>query len=312
MDIEEYLEQKRSLEAKKELLEAKERLKEDGEKKKKELDKERKKSFGEKPSMLDSSRPTASRTEPDKDSDSGDMMRKLVLFNIIVLVLIVLIFGTLYFLFPLNGKGDSKSTSTTNSNSLTGGSTVDTTAITSNTSNKTTDHTTQQDDDEEGKTSDSEKYPGPEFDFFAEDKQLGKFDKNGKLGGENLVISSSYYSDPVLHLENKEPNVAKCFVDRRVAVDENLDGDDDLTDVGLDLFVYELDPGEKYEWDDSIPGSFEQGTYNGEGRVVVDYDARCYFCIDKFCDKYDKNGETKESVKIRFKADPDAASNNTS
>ena len=76
-----------------------------------------------------------------------------------------------------------------------------------------------------------------------------------------------------------------------------------MTDFDLDSFVYELDPLEKFSWGDSLPGSFSQGTYGEKGKVTTVYDARCYYCTDKFCDEYDVNGESMDSAKIKFQVD---------
>ena len=157
MDIEDYLEQKRTLEAKKELLEAKERLKEDAEKRKRELEKEKKKVV-EKPSHGE---PSAS--ERSVRDDSQDMYRRIIMWNIIILVLIIGLFSFLYF-YPREGKTETSTTKDTSS--LTGSTVIETkddqppSTIKDHQQN-ITNHTQEE-----------TTYPGPEFDFLHRIKSL--------------------------------------------------------------------------------------------------------------------------------------------
>ena len=112
-------------------------------------------------------------------------------------------------------------------------------------------------------------------------------------------------------LENKENAVIKCYIDRQVSVDEDLDTKEDLNDFDLDFIVDELDSGQTEKFGESLPGSFKQGTYGGKGAVTAEYEARCYFCLNPECDGdeggIDKNGESKDTAKIKFQANPDSA-----
>ena len=296
MDIEDYLEQKRALEAKKELLETKERLKDDSEKRKRELEREKKKAFADKTA------PGEPRPEPAREHDAGDMYRKIILWNIIVLVIIIALFSFLYF-YPSGGKAETNIEKDTGT--LTGSAVIET-----NDKNETKEAVK-----EEKNETKEVKYPGPEFEFYAEDKELGLFDNSGKIGGENLVTTSSFYDDGVLVLDNKESSVIKCFIDREVVVDKDSDGEEDLRDIDLDFIVDELDNSEEATYKESLPGSFKQGSYSGKGKVTASYEARCYYCINPECEGdnggVDKNGESVRTAKIRFKADPDASTNST-
>ncbi len=303
MDIEDYLEQKRALEAKKELLEAKERLKDDSEKKKRELERERKKASGDRTITPGEPRPEAAAS----DYSPGDIYRKIILWNIIVLVIIIALFSFLYF-YPGDGKAETSTEKDTDT--LTGSAVIETKD--KNETNKTADDEKKEEKKNETK---EEKYPGPEFEFYAEDKELGLFDNSGKIGGENLVTTSSFYDDGILVLDSKEDSVIKCFIDREVTVDKDSDGEEDLRDIDLDFIVDELDNREKTEFKESLPGSFKQGSYGGKGKVMASYEARCYYCINPECEGenggVDKNGESIRTAKIRFKADPDASTNST-
>lgn len=300
MDIDEYLQEKRALEAKKELLEAKERLKDDAEKRKRELEREKRKVGGEK-AVSSSPAPEDRRGEPvSSEYGTQDMFRKIMVWNILAVLIIVVLFATLWF-FPKYGQEQIEEILGKGSDTVTGSTVIekdkestqttppkDSISLNPNVTNGTAPAT----------------YPGPEFLLFAEDSELGEFDENGKLGGENLVISASHYEDLVLHLENQESGVTKCFIDREVTVDENLDGKDDLRDYDLDIFVYELDPYEKFTWTDSLPGSFDQGSYDGAGKITALYEARCYYCVDASCEDYDENGESDDSIKVKVEAKP--------
>jgi len=304
MDIEDYLERKRSLEAKKELLEAKEHLKEDAEKKKRELEREKKRMSGEKPGAVVLEARERNELSPvPHEVGMQDMFRKMLLWNTIIVVLVLGLFAFLYFT-PFDGEVDTSST--TNSNVVTGS-----TVITTTEKNQTNDTQQQQPPtNQQQPPPEPITYPGPEFDFYAEDEELGPFDSSGKIGGENLVITSSYYNDAQLVLENKESSVIKCYIDRQVTVDEDLNGKEELSDFDLDFIVDELDAGEKETFQESLPGSFKEGTYGGEGKVTANYDARCYYCTNAECEGtdggIDKDGESKDTAKIKFQANPDA------
>jgi len=290
MDIEEYLEQKRALEAKKELLETKERLKEDSERRKRELEKEKRKATGSERAERSPSH------EPDSTPEGvvpSDFYRRILFFNFIVLVIIGgAVLGWLYFF-----QGEEEVTTVppvvvkTEENTSQGTSVTPPAPSTTTVPVNTTPAPT--------------KFPGPEFNFYVEDKELGLFDSAGKLSGENLVIGSPYYNDAVLHLENAESAVIKCFIDRTVLVDENGDGKEELMDLDLNFVKDELDPGQKTEIDESLPGAFDKGTYHNKGKITAEYEVRCYYCIDPECEDTDKNGESTKTAKVKFQVQED-------
>ncbi|MEK6839449.1 MAG: hypothetical protein AABX72_00780, partial [Nanoarchaeota archaeon] len=276
------------------------KLKDDSDKKRKELDREKKKIVSsDKPSTPSFESREPSTPEPARDSNVQDMFRKMILWNTIILVLIVGFVG--FFMFYSPGDDDVAIPVKETQNIVTGGTVIET--QNTNDTNKT-----QQSNQQTTTPPPPTTYPGPEFDLYAEDAELGPFDSSGKIGGENLVVTSEYYSDAYLHLENKESSVIKCFIDRETSVDKDLDGKEDLHDYDLDFIIDELDPAQKEKFKESLPGSFKEGTYDGKGKVTVTYEARCYYCINPSCEGddggVDKNGESKDTAKVKFEAKP--------
>lgn len=278
MDIEEYLKQKRELEAKKELLEAKDRLK--GEKEKKKPDER----HDDRKISAEKSIDKGPRPEPS----IADLFRKMVFWNIFILLIIVVLFAAFYFLPKEVSVVDNNGKEQTNvglNDNEEKNATDEEKTITNTTTTNTTDE--------------PEKYPGPEFTLWAEDRDLGPFDERGRIDGETLIVTAKYYDDAVIFLQSSETSRIACFVDRQVTVDSDGDGKTDLRDFDLDFTKVELNPLEKFQWSDSLPGAFQEGEYAG-GKVTVEYEGRCYYCKDKFCDSIDMNGESMKKTMLKF------------
>jgi hypothetical protein len=288
MDIEDYLKQKRSLEAKKELLESKEKLKDDSHKKKRELE-DRKKKI----ESRDGGEPP--RRSSGEEGSSPDMFKKILLWNTVMLLLIVgVIFAGVFFFMDDGGTLETDDEEE-------GEIIVEEEGEEEEAGNETEEEIIEEvNETEEEPTT----YPGPEFEIYVEDEDLGPFESNGRIGGERLIINSKYYNDARLHLNNLEPNDIVCYVDREITVDTDLDGEDDLHDFDLDYLLIEFDKYEKFDWKESLPGAFEEGEYEGEGKVTVKYEARCYFCKDRECTYGgDKGGESIGTAKAIFTAE---------
>lgn len=300
MDIEEYIKRKRELEAKKDILEGKEHLKEEREKKKQELEKEKKRVFKHEERASHSGE---HHEHAPEQQHPFNMYKKILMWNMLLLFLVFSLFAVAYF-FPRYGKEQIETIAGLSNTLATQSNTSEAPVVSEE--NVSSNATSPQDGQGNATGVVPEKYPGPEFALYLEDEELGSFDESGKIGGENLVITSKYYNDGIIHLDNKEKNVIICYIDRHTTVDENRDGKIDLEDFDLDFIVEELDPLEKFTWKDSLPGEFKDGTYSGYGKTTAEYEARCYYCIDKFCSEGgDKNGESVGSAKLKFDAKSD-------
>ena len=290
MDIEDYLKRKRELESKKEYLESRESLKETREKKRKELEGEKKRFVSRR--SEEPSKPEA----PVAQGGPHDFYRKIIGWNVLILVLVFALFAVAYFL-PMYGEDQIKDIVGEEKGEITGN------VVLEEGVEETEEETVVEEDEE--LEEEPEKYPGPGFLFHVEDADLGKFDQYGRIGGENLIINTPYYNDAVIYLQNEESSRIICYVDRHITVDKDFDGKTDLEDFDLDFIIDELDSYGKFDWKDSLPGAFKEGDYNGKGSVSVKYDSRCYYCIDKGCSGGgDKDGESSMSIKLKFKANP--------
>src|SRR3989344_6580888 len=225
MDIDEYLREKRNLEAKKELLEAKEKLKDEKNKKTKEFEKEKQNSFTVKSDPTPSS---TTQTSHPAEFSPHTLFKRMVFWNIFILIIIIALFATYMFMpkeIELKTNGQETTTPTTEG---TGATTPNT-----NTTNNTITNTQNNKTIEEPLT-----YPGPEFTFWLEDKDLGPFDERGRLNGqETLIINAPYYNDAIIHLKNQESNNIICYIDRDTSVDQDQDGQADLLDYDTDFIV---------------------------------------------------------------------------
>lgn len=136
------------------------------------------------------------------------------------------------------------------------------------------------------------KEPGPKFAIYLKDNDLGAFDGNGKINGEVLLISGASLYEYVLVLENKENKDVLCKVDEELDFDNDLDGEIDDQRVKLDLHLLKFDPLETEDLPDSVVGS---------GEIIGTYEARCYFCLDIFCDTYAQYTEETASGKFKVR-----------
>ncbi len=298
MDIEEYLRQKRSLEAKKELLEAKDRLQKQERRREPPASKETISRDDDAPKDQKPQRPERDDSfKREIPASTETLFRRLVMWNMIILVIVVGAAGAFLFL-----KDDSGATPSDSKNNPITGAAIANIASAQNTTpspsqspspNQTTQPTKKQN------------YPGPDFKISLEDEELGPFEQpTGNIGGEHLVLNSPYYQDIILKIFNEDSSTMVCFIDRHVTVDENFDNNPELEDYNLDMFIEEVDKKSQEIIKDTAPGTFEQGEYNGIGKVTVEYEVRCYYCLDLLCDEHDPLGETKKSRLLKFSVNP--------
>ncbi len=337
MDIEEYLRQKRELEAKKSMLEAKEKVVDhDKERFKKE---QRAKIYAEHgvtakhaASEHDSSEHLPPHHYKMPSSGPG-MWNTLLLFLILVLLVVS------YFI-PRFGEDQIRSIVKVE----TGKNTIDTQE---NQKEETVD---PDDDDKDGVPNDDDeclttpsacdvdatgcsidsdedgtcdaldkKEPvsdGPLFSILAKDDEEGLFDDEGKLDGEILVVNIEkglkYYEDFTIEISNKESESIVCKIDRDIQIDTDFDGKIDLKDADLDRFKLEIDPKSSESISSDVaPGTVETGTYEGKGDLRITYDARCKFCLDRDCNKVDDTAESNKRTFFRVWINRELEGNNT-
>ena len=305
MDIEEFLKHKRSLETKKEILEAKKKLKEEKERR------------GHEPPQQEPVRREYARRERDDYDDRQDYdkdyrrprryrdvePRPWMAWNLILLFIVIALFSLTYF-FPRYNEQDI--TAYIDAKVEEGVQTIDvdtappTTAADSTTTTtllNTTDDT-------------AIPLPGPEFEFSVEDTTLGPFDAKGKMNGEILVVEDAdQYSDILLKILNNEPVRTKCYIDRTIDIDEDFDGTIDITEIDLDHMVVELSGGSKKEIADAVPGEVKNGDYNGVGSINVEYESRCFFCIDKDCNTIQQEAKETKSAMLQVRINPSLLNN---
>ncbi len=292
MEIEEYLKQKRALEAKKQLLEAKTTLKETLKK--------------EKPAEK---RTAFSDDEPEEHErhhvSSEPSLKPWMLWDILIILIMVTLFITSYF-FPrydekyienlVNGKlGEMTLTET-----LKAVAQMEKTPVQQETGDET-----DAEDDTTKEENIKEPLPGPEFTVLLEDSTLGTFDKHGKVNNEILVIEgSNYYKEFSFILQSEESVRTKCFIDRTTTIDTDYDGTPDITEPDDNYVVIELNPGQREEIPDTIPGEVKSGTYTGTGLLVGEYVAECFFCLDEDCNQIEEDGEEKHTAQLKVNMNP--------
>ena len=276
MDIEEYLKQKRELEGKKELLEAKEKLRQEKEKRER------------------------VREEKGEVVVKGEsFLKPWMIWDIIVLVVVIGLFSTAYF-FPKENYDEDRiqelideRVKEAEKNLLTGSAAA---GGNSGSEDDEDDEGVVETDGGDENVSESAsqetraKQPGPKFSIYLKDLDLGAFDEDGKINGEVLLISGASLYEYALVVENKENKDMLCKVDEELDFDTDLDGEIDDQRVKLDLHLLKFDPLETEDLPDSVVGS---------GEIIGTYEARCYFCLDIFCDSYAQY--TEEAATGKFK-----------
>ncbi|MBI1972732.1 hypothetical protein HYS50_01875 [Candidatus Woesearchaeota archaeon] len=301
MDIEEYLRQKRELEAKKEMLETKEKVDQDKERLKRE---QRAKIYAE-------HGVTPRHQAPEHHVGHDDLHHYRVpsagpgMWNTILLFLILVLLAVSYFM-PRFGEDQIRT--------IAKQETGDKKIVEEEQQVEEQQQEEQQQEEEEQQQ--KELPEGPLFTFFAKDDEEGLFDDEGKLDGELLVVNIEkglqYYDDFTIQLNNKEAEPILCKIDRDVQIDTNFDGKNDLKDIDLDRFKVEIDPkGSEIITSDVVPGTIETGTYEGKGDIQTTYDARCYFCLDEDCNKVDEKAESTGSTFFRVWINKELDTGNT-
>ena len=292
MDIEEYLREKRELEKKKEVLEAKTKLSEA----KESIKKEKKHEF----------RPERIEHREYRESYREPALKPWMIWDLIILTIVIVLFSVSYFT-PRYDESIIKSIARDN---LITGQAVAATAPAS-TSENTQDDTQSQSTNTQQITNESdETLPGPDFFLSIRDKVLGDFDENGKLNGEILVVEveDGYYKDLILTIKNGENEPIKCDIDKDARIDTNFDSEYDARDMGK-FSTVELDPAQKKEIKDTIPGDLETGTYSGQGKLKVEYTAICYFCLDSECEIIENKAKSQDRVFFNVIINPSGSIN---
>lgn len=295
MDIEEYLAQKRSLERKKDDLESKEKLREQSLKSKKELlkEKDRPSFFSRPPHQEAKPQPTSPQpSRPQQAPDFYDPIRKMIVWNMLLLLVIVVMGVVLFFVISDDGAAPPVVVQTPSSAKQTP-------------STGASANTTSQEENETIVEEEPEVYEGPEIVFYAQDKEFGRFDSDGRLpDGGFLVFFDDYYSDLELYLENDDASRSICFIDKEVHVDTNFDGIEDLTAYTPDAIVEKLGAKDIQKIPNTIPAGLGEG-YTGTGKVRASYEARCYYCMNDECAPsrngepgWDEDGETMKSATV--------------
>lgn len=312
MDIEEYLRQKRELEAKKDMLEAKERVDLDKDKYKKE---QRAKIYAEHGVTPKHVPEHHTAHDPGVHHPSQPTYRPVSsstgLWNTLLLFLILILLVVSYFL-PRFGEDQIKGVVQQELESKTPSSLKETPEET--TPPEKIEETNQTPTETENLTTSNEN--GPKFIFTVEDDEDGLFDDDGKIDGEiislNVEQGAKYYSDFTLSIANKETDHLMCKVERDVEIDTDFDGTVDLRDSDSNRYKVEIKPKavEKIT-SDVVPGAIDTGTYEGRGDIGTTYTVHCYFCIDDDCNAIDDTSETTESAYLRVFINKDAPGNST-
>jgi len=302
MDIEEYLRQKRELEAKKEMLEAKEKVVDhEKERFKKEQRAKIYAEHGVTPKHTASEHQEFEPHHTYRPPSSGPgMWNTLLLFLILILLVVT-------YLLPRFGEPQIRE-------------------LIQQESEKNNVNTEEEENNEI--VEEVEKEPieeeeeelivpqGPIFTMSVKDNEEGLFDDDGKIDGEILVLNIQsglkYYEDFTLTISNKETDPIVCKLDRKVEIDTDFDGTSDIEDNDVDRFKIELDPkSSKSINSDVVPGTVERGIYEGTGYIRTTYETRCYYCEDVDCNKIDESAESIEEAFFRVSINKDAFLNNS-
>lgn len=293
MDIEEYLRQKRELEAKKEMLEAKEKVVDhEKERFKKEQRAKLYAEHGVTPKHPASAE-VHEHTSPHYHApSSGPGM-----WNTILLFLILILLAVTYFI-PRFGEEQIRDIISDE----TGSKPVE---PAQNQNQATTPSTTTNQNNEPTPSEDEEEPPeGPLFSLSVRDDEEGLFDEDGKIDGEVIILDiqsgPKYYEDFTLQFVNKEAESIMCKIDREIEIDTDFDGRIDIEDADVNRFKIEIDPkATKTINSDVVPGLVETGTYEGKGDIRATYEARCYYCLDEDCNKVDDEAESVREAFFR-------------
>ncbi|GEM_PF-2808572 len=304
MDIEEYLRQKRELEAKKEMLEAKEKVVDhDKERFKKE---QRAKLYAEHGVTPKHPTPEYSERAPSHHyqmPSSGPGM-----WNTILLFLILILLAVSYFV-PRFGEDQIRNIIKEES----GDEQID--AEQDQNDGEQQDDAIQDDNNNGGNEEPIEEpQEGPLFTLSVSDNGLDKsstrddevFDKYGTLDGDILRIDNArrgYYDDFVVKIANEEDEWIVCELDRDVEIDKDFDGETDLESHDIKRYKLKI-KSTLYDLvdEDVVPGTIDsrEGIYEGRGSVLTTYEAHCSFCEDDSCIKED-NSRGKRTEKTFFK-----------
>ncbi len=304
MDIEEYLRQKRELEAKKEMLEAKEKVVDhDKERFKKE---QRAKLYAEhgvnpKHSAISESHEHAPAHHP---TSSGPGM-----WNTILLFLILILLAVSYFT-PRFGEDKIRDIIKEESD----GQQIETEQEPNN-EEEQNEVTQNENTEKENEEKPVEEPEGPLFSISISDNGIDKtstrddevFDnKDGTLDGEILRIDNArrgYYDDFIVKIINEEDEWIVCELDRDVQIDQDFDGAIDLESHDVKRHKLKIKPN-LYDLinKDVVPGTIDsrEGTYEGRGSIRATYEAHCSFCEDDLCIEPD-NARGKRTLPAFFK-----------
>ncbi len=308
MDIDEYLRQKRELEKEKELLEAKDRLRHEKEKLRRikaEVPKSKvrvEENIDEEAEEKPVSRVKHEEREKEIREIREPFLKPWMIWDLIILIVIISLFSVFYF-FPPGSFNKENSEIKTNGEVNNDQGLITGRAIKEpDTEEETkTEENIEEEPENETEKEEEKIIPGPDFTIYLKDAQYGMFNEQGRVSINDefkvlTVLGASYYDGFFIVLENKERNVIKCFVDRMVKIDTDFDTEIDTEDADLDLHVVEIDGGSKEEISDVLPGEVKSGEYLGVGQVQVDYDVRCYYCIDVECEDWEERGESRSGA----------------
>lgn len=288
MDIEEYLRQKRELEAKKEMLEAKEKVDQDKDRFKKE---QRAKLYAEH-GVTPKHPPSGEHTPLDRSPSHTYQTPSAGpgLWNMALLFLILVLLVVSYFM-PRFGEDQIRSI-------------VKQEAQDKKISTQEKQAEKKEEEDEveqkkevkkpEEKKKEENLPDGPLITLLVKDNEEGLFDDDGKIDGEILVVDIEkglkYYEDFTIQINNKEAESITCEIDRDVQIDTNFDGKIDLKDIDLRRHVIQINPKlSKTITSDVVPGTIDTGNYEGRGDISTTYEAKCSFCEDDECKIPDKS-----------------------
>jgi len=284
MDIDEYLKQKKALEDQKKIIEGKEKIHE-------------KTHHEEKKHHVAHEKEHSSHhtTHPSKPHhEGGSNVKTLMILNIIILLGVLAVVAVFY-IYPPNFGGTIDS-----------GEDEDKQSIKTGEKDKELAQTNETEKEEENKTKDDKIYLGPEFSLQIEDTTEGPFKENGKLQNSGRILSirgGTFYNEFSIEIQNEESDKIFCEVDRKIDIDTDLDGELDIEGIySLNRHGLKMKPEAKEVLQagiESIPGNIKE--YQGKGEIWVEYEVRCYFCLDDRCNSYEKRGEGKQKAGFRVR-----------
>ena len=278
MDVENYLKQKRELERKKEILEAKESLKETKEEPK---------------------RP--SRPEPAHEHPMPEpTIKPWMIWDLFILIIVVALFSSLYF-YPHYNTERIKEIIKSDPSIITGMAVLQQQNQQQNTEpDPVPVNTVPQ---VRNANEEEESLPGPEFRLTLSDRTLGDFDRDGKIENQIIEITSASastrYEDLMVKITNEESETIQCEIDKDIKIDENIDGAVDARDYGR-VATLEIDPRSKEEKRETVPATPEEGAYNGVGRLIASYKAKCVFCLDDECNDVEEKGKSEKTATAKI------------